>query len=166
MATVQLMAASGLPCFGRGKPVDNLRTRFRLDLTDAQVRTSLVVYKSFSASPQTTIHIQTYSQAHCAAFIWPFAMVPNSCHPQLFHLHAPAADQCWQQDGLCAHVSLTRAAASAARFVLWVRVRRGPYSDNTLQAADFMRKQVQHAYNKWTTGFYDYVQYVQNRIPK
>jgi hypothetical protein len=29
-----------------------------------------------------------------------------------------------------------------------------------------MRKLVQHAYNKWTTGFYDYVQYVQNAIPK
>jgi hypothetical protein len=37
MATVELMAASGLPCFGRGKPVENLRARFRLDLTDAQV---------------------------------------------------------------------------------------------------------------------------------
>jgi hypothetical protein len=39
MATVELMAASGLPCFGRGKPVENLRGRFRLDLTDAQVAT-------------------------------------------------------------------------------------------------------------------------------
>lgn len=37
MATVELMAASGLPCFGRGKPVENLRARFRLDLTDAHV---------------------------------------------------------------------------------------------------------------------------------
>lgn len=37
MATVELMAASGLPCFGRGRPVDNLRARFRLDLADAQV---------------------------------------------------------------------------------------------------------------------------------
>ena len=34
------------------------------------------------------------------------------------------------------------------------------------QAAAYMRKLVQHAYNKWTTGFYDYVQYVQNAIPK
>lgn len=37
---------------------------------------------------------------------------------------------------------------------------------SSLQAADFMQKQVQRAYNKWTTGFYDYVQYLQNAIPK
>lgn len=36
IATVALMAESGLPCYGRGAPVDNLRKRFRLDLTDAQ----------------------------------------------------------------------------------------------------------------------------------
>ena len=30
------MADSGLPCYGRGAPVENLRKRFRLDLTDAQ----------------------------------------------------------------------------------------------------------------------------------
>ncbi len=36
IATVALMADSGLPCYGRGAPVDNLRGRFRLDLSDAQ----------------------------------------------------------------------------------------------------------------------------------
>jgi hypothetical protein len=36
IATVALMAESGLPCYGRGAPVDNLRARFRLDLSDAQ----------------------------------------------------------------------------------------------------------------------------------
>ena len=36
IATVALMAESGLPCYGRGAPVENLRKRFRLDLTDAQ----------------------------------------------------------------------------------------------------------------------------------
>ncbi len=36
IATVALMAQSGLPCYGRGAPVDNMRRRFRLDLTDAQ----------------------------------------------------------------------------------------------------------------------------------
>ena len=36
IATVALMAESGLPCYGRGAPVANLRARFRLDLSDAQ----------------------------------------------------------------------------------------------------------------------------------
>ncbi|KAK9840723.1 hypothetical protein WJX81_000166 [Elliptochloris bilobata] len=69
IATVALMAESGLPCYGRGAPVDNLRRRFRLDFTDAQ-------------------------------------------------------------------------------------------------AAEFMRSTIADAYDKWTTGFYDYVQYLQNSIPK
>lgn len=69
MATVELMAASGLPCFGRGRPVENLRRRFRLDLRDAE-------------------------------------------------------------------------------------------------AAAFMQGCVRAAYDRWTTGFYDVVQYLQNNIPK
>ena len=36
IAAVALMKDSGLPCFGRGRPVENLRRRFRLDLNDAQ----------------------------------------------------------------------------------------------------------------------------------
>jgi len=31
------------------------------------------------------------------------------------------------------------------------------------QAAAFMRGVVRDAYDKWTTGFYDYVQYMQHR---
>jgi hypothetical protein len=31
-----------------------------------------------------------------------------------------------------------------------------------LQAAAFMRATIQDAYQKWTTGFYDYIQAVQN----
>ncbi|KAK9849792.1 hypothetical protein WJX84_000135 [Apatococcus fuscideae] len=69
IAAVALMKDSGLPCFGRGRPVENLRRRFRLDLNDAQ-------------------------------------------------------------------------------------------------AAAFMRATIADAYDKWTTGFYDYIQYLQNRIPK
>ena len=68
IATVALMAASGLPCFGRGAPVANLRRRFHLELSDAQ-------------------------------------------------------------------------------------------------AAAFMRSTIADAYDKWTTGFYDYIQSIQNRIP-
>lgn len=68
IATVALMANSGLPCFGRGAPVANLRQRFRLDLNDAQ-------------------------------------------------------------------------------------------------AAAFMRQTIADAYDKWTTGFYDYIQSLQNKIP-
>ncbi len=69
MATVEMMQASGLPCFGRGRPVVNLRRRFHLELTDAQ-------------------------------------------------------------------------------------------------AAAFMQRCVRTAYGRWTTGFYDVVQYLQNNIPK
>ncbi len=38
IATVSLMAESGLPCFSRGAPVANLRTRFHLEMSDAQAR--------------------------------------------------------------------------------------------------------------------------------
>lgn len=34
------------------------------------------------------------------------------------------------------------------------------------QAAARMRALINDAYDKWSTGFYDYVQYLQNRIPK
>jgi hypothetical protein len=37
IATVSLMAESGLPCFSRGAPVANLRRRFHLEMSDAQV---------------------------------------------------------------------------------------------------------------------------------
>lgn len=37
IATVSLMADSGLPCFSRGAPVANLRNRFHLEMNDAQV---------------------------------------------------------------------------------------------------------------------------------
>ncbi len=37
IATVALMADSGLPCFSRGHPVANLRKRFHLEMSDAQV---------------------------------------------------------------------------------------------------------------------------------
>lgn len=34
------------------------------------------------------------------------------------------------------------------------------------QAAEFMRRLIADAYDKWTTGVYDLIQYYQNRIPK
>jgi phosphatidylinositol 4-kinase len=34
-----------------------------------------------------------------------------------------------------------------------------------VQAAAFMRSQIADAYDKWTTGFYDYIQSLQNKIP-
>jgi hypothetical protein len=34
-----------------------------------------------------------------------------------------------------------------------------------LQAAAFMKQQIDDAYDKWTTGFYDYIQSLQNKIP-
>lgn len=37
---------------------------------------------------------------------------------------------------------------------------------NDQQAASFMRRLVRDAYDKWTTGFYDLIQYYQNAIPK
>ncbi len=63
-----LMSESGLPCFGRGAPIANLRRRFHLELSDAA-------------------------------------------------------------------------------------------------AAAWMRASVSDAYDKWTTGFYDYIQSLQNKIP-
>lgn len=36
IATVSLMAESGLPCYGYGKPLVSLRERFHLDMTEAQ----------------------------------------------------------------------------------------------------------------------------------
>ena len=36
IASVALMEQSGLPCYGRGKPMANLRKRFCLDLNEAQ----------------------------------------------------------------------------------------------------------------------------------
>lgn len=36
ITSVSLMSASGLPCFGRGAPVEHLRQRFRLGMSDAQ----------------------------------------------------------------------------------------------------------------------------------
>ena len=35
-----------------------------------------------------------------------------------------------------------------------------------MQAAAFMRGLINDAYDKWTTGFYDYVQYLQQGIAK
>ncbi|KAG2445055.1 hypothetical protein HYH02_008923 [Chlamydomonas schloesseri] len=68
IATVALMADSGLPCFGHGKPLPHLRRRFHLEMSEGQ-------------------------------------------------------------------------------------------------AAAFMRAAIADAYQKWTTGFYDYIQNLQNRIP-
>ena len=68
IAIVSLMAESRLPCYARGKPIDNLRKRFHLD-------------------------------------------------------------------------------------------------ESTEQAAAFMRSLVEDAYDKWTTGFYDYIQVLQQGIP-
>ena len=36
IATVQLMSKSGLPCYGRGAPLSNLRKRFHLEMNDTQ----------------------------------------------------------------------------------------------------------------------------------
>lgn len=36
IATVALMSASGLPCFGRGAPLRNLRDRFHLELSERE----------------------------------------------------------------------------------------------------------------------------------
>lgn len=34
------------------------------------------------------------------------------------------------------------------------------------EAAAYMGALVEAAYNRWTTGFYDWIQYLQNNIPK
>lgn len=68
IATVALMAESGLPCFSYGRPLANLRKRFHLEMTE-------------------------------------------------------------------------------------------------VQASSYMRNQITDSYDKWTTGFYDFIQNKQNRIP-
>ncbi len=39
IATVALMVQSGLPCFSRGQPIENLRQRFHLEMTERQAAT-------------------------------------------------------------------------------------------------------------------------------
>lgn len=78
IAAVSLMKDSGLPCFGRGRPVDNLRKRFQLELNDAQaaafmratiadaydkVRGSLL---HMSLSGQAIMHQQVDANLLCA----------------------------------------------------------------------------------------------------
>lgn len=41
VATVELMAQSGLPCFGRGAPVANLRARLHLEMSQRQAATHM-----------------------------------------------------------------------------------------------------------------------------
>ena len=36
IATVSLMSKSGLPCYGRGHPLENLKKRFHLEMSDSQ----------------------------------------------------------------------------------------------------------------------------------
>ena len=36
IAAVELMSQSGLPCFSRGAPVANLRTRFHLEMSEPE----------------------------------------------------------------------------------------------------------------------------------
>lgn len=54
--------------------------------------------------------------------------------------------------------------SAAALHALW-RVCCAPRLPCACQAAAFMRSQIADAYDKWTTGFYDYIQALQNKIP-
>eukprot|EP00955_Chlamydomonas_euryale_P049723 354334-Chlamydomonas_euryale.AAC.5 len=40
-----------------------------------------------------------------------------------------------------------------------------PFDARRVQAAFFMRNTIADAYDKWTTGVYDVIQNMQNRIP-
>lgn len=42
IATVALMSESGLPCFGRGAPIENLRKRFHLEMSERQAAQFMV----------------------------------------------------------------------------------------------------------------------------
>ena len=60
LATVALMQDSGLPCFGRGQPLPNLRKRFHLDMTEAKAAafmrsTILDAYDKVCKSPSCCI---------------------------------------------------------------------------------------------------------------
>jgi hypothetical protein len=52
IATVSLMAESGLPCFSRGAPIANLRNRFHLEMNDAQVRVPAAWWFGLSFCPR------------------------------------------------------------------------------------------------------------------
>ncbi|GIL57911.1 hypothetical protein Vafri_13118 [Volvox africanus] len=54
IASVALMAESGLPCFGYGKPLVNLRKRFHLEMTDAQASAYMRMLISDSYDKWTT----------------------------------------------------------------------------------------------------------------
>ncbi|KDD72577.1 hypothetical protein H632_c3172p0 [Helicosporidium sp. ATCC 50920] len=54
---------------------------------------------------------------------------------------------------------------SRGRSVQLLRQRFVPHLSDAL-AAQHMLRLIEQAYDKWTTGFYDYVQYLQNGIPK
>lgn len=49
ISCVSLMAQSGLPCFGHGKPIQNLRARFKLGMTDRQAARYMrsVIYDAY-----------------------------------------------------------------------------------------------------------------------
>ena len=56
MASVSLMQDSGLPCFGRGRPIPNLRQRFHLEMSEREAaaffrRTILDAYDKVSRAP-------------------------------------------------------------------------------------------------------------------
>jgi hypothetical protein len=64
IATVSLMAESGLPCFSRGAPVANLRRRFHLEMSDAQV--GIAVIPCHSCVPMQLMA----KSVSCGVFLW------------------------------------------------------------------------------------------------
>ena len=42
ISTVNLMADSGLPCFGRGNPMGNLRKRMHLEMTEREAANFMI----------------------------------------------------------------------------------------------------------------------------
>ena len=59
IAAVSLMSKSGLPCYGRGHPLDNLKQRFHLEMSDAQA----------AAFMRKTIH-DAYDKVLPASSFW------------------------------------------------------------------------------------------------
>ena len=59
IASVALMAGSGLPCYGRGKPLQNLRARFNLEMSDAQA----------AAFMRATV-ADAYDKARSPSWLW------------------------------------------------------------------------------------------------
>jgi Phosphatidylinositol 3- and 4-kinase len=81
MAVATLMADSGLPCFGRGKPLENLEARFMLDKSPAEAAAFMRsavdgAHNSFTTGFYDYIQVQDLL---CVTTHWSAGRLPGYC---------------------------------------------------------------------------------------